>query len=165
MASPTWWTWVWVNTRSCWWTGRPGMLRFMGSQRVGHNWSDLPAAAAAINNKSVTKTNILIYRFSTRYIKHVTLRCQLGNSLGSVFQSQDHILFSRLWTVPSGLVRSVSCLIASSLSIIINLFCGPCGGLFLFYSSCLLQDTIMLLFSRTKFSEIERKNNKKEFSS
>ena len=32
MASPTRWTWVWVNSRSWWWTGRPGMLRFMGFQ-------------------------------------------------------------------------------------------------------------------------------------
>ena len=39
MASLTWWTWVWVNSRSWWWTGRPGMLRFMGSQRVGHDWA------------------------------------------------------------------------------------------------------------------------------
>ena len=39
MASPTWWTWVWVNSRSWWWTGRPGVLRFMGSQRVGHDWA------------------------------------------------------------------------------------------------------------------------------
>ena len=39
MASPTRWTWVWVNSRSWWWTGRPGMLRFMGSQIVGHNWA------------------------------------------------------------------------------------------------------------------------------
>ena len=39
MASPTWWTWVWVNSRSWWWTGRPGMLRFMGLQIVGHNWA------------------------------------------------------------------------------------------------------------------------------
>ena len=37
-ASPTRWTWVWVNPRSWWWTGRPGVLRFMGSQRVGHDW-------------------------------------------------------------------------------------------------------------------------------
>ena len=43
-------------------------------------------------------TNILSYRFSTRYIKHVTLRHQLRNSLGSVFWPQNHILFSRLWT-------------------------------------------------------------------
>ena len=39
MASPTQWAWVWVNSGSLWWTGRPGMLRFMGSQRVGHDWA------------------------------------------------------------------------------------------------------------------------------
>ena len=38
MASLTRWAWVWVNSGSLWWTGRPGMLRFMGSQRVGHDW-------------------------------------------------------------------------------------------------------------------------------
>ena len=38
IASPTQWTWVWVNSRSWWWTGRPGVLRFMGLQRVRHNW-------------------------------------------------------------------------------------------------------------------------------
>ena len=31
--------WVWVNSGSWWWTGRPGMLRFMGLQRVGHDWA------------------------------------------------------------------------------------------------------------------------------
>ena len=35
MASPTQWTWVWVDSRSWWWTWRPGVLWFMGSQRVG----------------------------------------------------------------------------------------------------------------------------------
>ena len=39
MASLTRWTWVWVNSRSWWWTGRPGVLWFMGSQRVGHDWA------------------------------------------------------------------------------------------------------------------------------
>ena len=39
MASPTWWTWVWVNSGSWWWTGRPGMLQFIGSQRVRHDWA------------------------------------------------------------------------------------------------------------------------------
>ena len=32
------WMWVWENSGSWWWTGRPGMLRFMELQRVGHNW-------------------------------------------------------------------------------------------------------------------------------
>ena len=40
MASPTQWTLVWVNSGSWWWTGRPGMLQFMKSQRVGHNWAN-----------------------------------------------------------------------------------------------------------------------------
>ena len=39
MASPTQWTWVWVNSRSWWWTGRPGVLQFMGSQRARHDWA------------------------------------------------------------------------------------------------------------------------------
>ena len=38
MASVTQWTWVWVNPRSWWWTGRPGVLQFMGSQRVVQDW-------------------------------------------------------------------------------------------------------------------------------
>ena len=37
MASPTQCTWVWVNSRSWWWTGRP-VLQSMGLQRVGHDW-------------------------------------------------------------------------------------------------------------------------------
>ena len=39
MASLTQWMWVWVNPGSWWWTGRPGVLPFMGSQRVGHDWA------------------------------------------------------------------------------------------------------------------------------
>ena len=47
MASLTRWAWVWVNFESWWWTGRPGVLRFMGLQRVRHdratelNWTEL----------------------------------------------------------------------------------------------------------------------------
>ena len=39
MASLTWWTWVWVNSRSLWWTGKSGMLQSMGLQRVRHDWA------------------------------------------------------------------------------------------------------------------------------
>ena len=39
MASPTQWTWVWVNSGNWWWTGRPGELQSMGSQRVSHDWA------------------------------------------------------------------------------------------------------------------------------
>ena len=40
MASQTRWTLVWVNSGSWWWAGRPGVLRFMGSQRVGLDWAN-----------------------------------------------------------------------------------------------------------------------------
>ena len=49
MASPTQWTWVWVNSGSWWWTGRSAMLQSMGSQRVGHDW------ATELNWSSVQK--------------------------------------------------------------------------------------------------------------
>ena len=39
MASLTRGTWLWVGSGSWWWTGRPGVLRSMGSQRVGHDWA------------------------------------------------------------------------------------------------------------------------------
>ena len=38
MASPTQWTWVWARSESWWWTGKPGMLQSMGSQRVRQDW-------------------------------------------------------------------------------------------------------------------------------
>ena len=39
MASLNQWTWVWVNSGSWWWTGKPGVLWSMRSQRVGHDWA------------------------------------------------------------------------------------------------------------------------------
>ena len=38
MASPTQWTWVWINSGIWWRTERPGTLQSMGLQRVGHDW-------------------------------------------------------------------------------------------------------------------------------
>jgi len=39
MASLIRWTWVWVNSGSWWWTGRPGVVQFMGWQGVRHDWA------------------------------------------------------------------------------------------------------------------------------
>ena len=59
-------TWVWVNSRSWWWTGRPGVLQSMGLQRVGHNW--------------VTELNWMpwlseIYSKDSRMIQHAYNQC------------------------------------------------------------------------------------------
>ena len=39
MASLMQRAWVWIGSRSWWWTGKPGMLQSMGSQRVGQDWA------------------------------------------------------------------------------------------------------------------------------
>ena len=61
MASPTQWTWVWMNSRSWWWIGRPGVLQFMGLQRVGHDcdWTELNLSSSFILtfNNSMTWTD------------------------------------------------------------------------------------------------------------
>ena len=71
MASPNRWTWVWVNSGSWWWTGRPGMLRFMGSQRVGHDWAtelNIPLYICVC----VWHTHIIcIYRYIHTYTHHL----------------------------------------------------------------------------------------------
>ena len=51
MASPTGWTWIWASSRSWWWTGKPGMLQSMVSQRVGHNWETEPNWKLQLNEK------------------------------------------------------------------------------------------------------------------
>ena len=50
MALPSQWTWVWASSGSWWWTGKPGLLQSMGSQRVRHDWA--------------TKLNWTTYQFS-----------------------------------------------------------------------------------------------------
>ena len=60
MASLTQWTWVWVNSRSWWWTGRPGVLQFMGSQRVRHDW------ATELNWGAILRATIAVPLFVQR---------------------------------------------------------------------------------------------------
>ena len=53
MTLLTLWTWVWANPGSWWWTGKPGVLQFMGSQRVRHDWaSELMAYMGKPTNKN-----------------------------------------------------------------------------------------------------------------
>ena len=57
--------WVWMNSGSWWWTGRPGVLQFMGSQRVGHDW------ATEVNRTDPPKTH--------RSVKKRLLLCQIAS--------------------------------------------------------------------------------------
>ena len=84
MASLTQWTWVWVNSKSWWWTGRPDVLQSMGSQRVGHDLSDW--------TEQVKK-----HFEAAGMIKDCRLRCQAHldtKPLGSKYCFCDH---DKLW--------------------------------------------------------------------
>ena len=63
MGSPTQWTWVWVDSRSWWWTGKPGVLQSMGSQKVGLDW------ATELNwTEHYSKSRNVIVIFSTFFL-------------------------------------------------------------------------------------------------
>ena len=63
MAPLTQWTWVGVNSMSWWWTGRPGVLQFMGSQRVRHNsdWTELTLISTALYSKDYKESLNISY--------------------------------------------------------------------------------------------------------
>ena len=62
MASLTQWTWVWEDFGSWWWTGWPGVLRFMGSQRVRHDW-----ATKLNSTELILMTLVKIYKVKTNF--------------------------------------------------------------------------------------------------
>ena len=81
MASPTRWAWVWVNSGSWWWTGRPGMLRFMGLQSRTRliNWTELVLGNTICrmqlsnpNSSLYTEKRTIKINNSHIYIKKVT---------------------------------------------------------------------------------------------
>ena len=63
MASLTQWTWVWVDSGSWWWTGRPGMLWFMGLHRLRHDW------ASELSDASI-KTFFVFYTASKMLVDY-----------------------------------------------------------------------------------------------
>ena len=70
MASPTQWTWVWVDSSSWWWTGRPGVLRFLGLQRVRHNW------ATELTNSQETIPNMVKVLFYISFHHSINSVCK-----------------------------------------------------------------------------------------
>ena len=84
MASPTRWTWVWVKSGSWWWTGRPGVLQFMGSQRVGHDWvTELKPIL-----KHLTQYIVMIYLFITSLSSPTKL--EIGNIVSGKAQTDPY---------------------------------------------------------------------------
>ena len=89
MASLTWWTWIWVNSGSWWWTGRPGVLQFMGSQRVGQDWM------------TELNWNIIIVIIFTTSVIHCHFRLLHSNQIFAVVERSGRMVSRR---------RRVNCL-------------------------------------------------------
>ena len=86
MASLTQWTWIWVNSGSWWWTGKPGMLQCTGSQRVGHDW------VTELTELSLRKRTP--FSLLTKMLDRKWRVC--SGSFGSecqIFQKRKHIFF------------------------------------------------------------------------
>ena len=102
MASPTRWTWVWVNSRSWWWTGRPGVLRFMGSQRIGHDWTTELNWTELIHTHTHTVTLIsLSGHLSSYHILSVISNSTLNMGAQISLQETDFLSF---WSVTTSRV-------------------------------------------------------------
>ena len=99
MASLTRWTWVWVNSGSWWWTGRPGVLWFMGLQRVGHDW------ATELNWQSLV---VCMSRCSSQ-----------GRKSSAVLVASTFLLYRWPWTLPACTTPRVSLRVPN--------FCGSTG--------------------------------------
>ena len=72
--------WVWVNSGSWWWTGMPGVLRFMESQRVGHDW------VTEMNWMIYEKQTFVKYPYFLRALLRTWVRWKLFNSQNSCYK-------------------------------------------------------------------------------
>ena len=91
LESLTRWTWVWVSSRSWWWTGRPGVLQFMGLQRVGHDWAT-----------ELNWTELMFTKLNMEWKEIQTLSSSLQKT---TISTVSPVLFQRFYSV--GVVCSV----------------------------------------------------------
>ena len=102
MALLTQWTWVWVNSTSWWWTGRPGMLQSTGSQRVRHDWvTELKSLKNVYSNQLLILTECLFIDFSevfVYFIQYILLRYMIWKCFLPSGVLSFHFLDSVLWS-------------------------------------------------------------------
>ena len=106
MASPTQWTWVWVNSGSWWWTGRPGVLQSMRSQRFGHDWvTELIALSPfffPLATSCLFSASIIMFLF--RYVCSFFCFCFLD----STFKWNHTVFSSSVWLSSLSIITSWS---------------------------------------------------------
>ena len=90
----TWWAWVWINSGSWWWTGKPGVLKSMGSQSWTwmSNWTGL---------SDWIGLNWISYKFITRYASNIKICyfCFSPTTYNSIFCHREKYIMTLLWFV------------------------------------------------------------------
>ena len=76
IASPTWWTWIWVGSRSWWWAGKPGVMQSVGLQRVRHDWLNWTVVIYIQQYKSKWK----YYCLFTHFFVHPCIWSNMSNT-------------------------------------------------------------------------------------
>ena len=114
MTSMTQWTWVWVNSRIWWWTGRSGVLQSLGSQKIGHDWAtDWTDGWKKLTYKefltiSLPNSDRLYFlglqitadgNCSHEIKRHLFLGRKAMANLASIFKSRDITLLTKVQTV------------------------------------------------------------------
>ena len=113
MASPTRWACVWVDSRSWWWTGKPGMLWFMGSQRVGHDWAtelNWTELKWGLNPKVILRWCIYNYLWGNVFQKRLLLFFSFHNKLIWIqVKSFSYSCARKVMGVVLGLHKTLKC--------------------------------------------------------
>ena len=102
MASPTQWTWVWVNSRSGWWTGQPGVLHSMGWQRVRHDW---------VTELNWMETKNRVFLLSEINWLRISVSCNSQDSQLIQLSSIDYFIMRKMRPTVSKWLSSVTWLV------------------------------------------------------
>ena len=117
MVLPNRWTWVWVSSGSWWWTGKPGMLQSIRSQRVGHNW------VTELNWPEDKMTIYCICHLRKEHfckIHPVLLRCTGGDCTFSLPLQPQSYLILPAFTVSIPLTPAHSSFAAGALRVLLD---------------------------------------------
>ena len=109
MISPTWWPWVWVSSRSWWWTGRPVMLQSMGLQRAGHDWTTELNWFLSLSCQSSVMSDIFIEILATLWSLHFALFIPVSHLLKMTLQYLGHLMWRAHSLEKTLLLRKIEC--------------------------------------------------------
>ena len=97
MAWLTGWTWVWVGSGSWWWTGKPGMLQYMGSWSIGHDWAtELNWVIKSTQDRLIEKKKTILmhtHRASWKW----SLRSSQSRQLLDILDRKQYICEKLTW--------------------------------------------------------------------